>query len=288
MANEFKVKNGLIVSGSSWFDEDMFAVNLPEETNPSYYITWRQSDGRFEVSQLSPVSTANTLGCWDWSSGDPGTGRWTAVGDIGSSTTVIGINVTDNGGNNQNSTLASLAVGSVITLYVGSNITSFTITGIKIIYTTPGVPAYYYFNVDYLSGNQYSIVGTPEMCLGVAAAAPANQNCVTYKAVSNYNSIGSTTGGGMFINNTGWSLTVNSNTNYINVNKLDLNNISTKNFFGGITPGGIITLTSGTNTADFIFTYASAGTFNDLLIGVKPIGSPNFTLSSQQSFTICA
>jgi len=288
MANEFKVRNGLIVSGSSYFDEDMFAVNLPTETSPSYYITWRQSDGRFEVSQLSPASTANTLGCWDYATGDPTTGKWGAVGDIGSGTTSILINVTDNGGNNQNSTLSSLAVGSVITLYIGSNITSFTITGIKIVYTSPGVPLYYLFNVDYLSGNQYSIVGTPEMCLGIAAAAPANQNCVTYYAVSNYTSIGSTTGGGMFIGNTGWTLTVDSNTKYINVNNVDLNNISTKNFFGGLNPGATITLTSGTNTADFIFNYASSGTQNDQIIGVTLISNSNFTLTANQSFTICA
>ena len=292
MANEFKVRNGLIVTGSEYVSESIFAPNLPPETTPAYYVTWRQSDGRFEVSQLTPGNTANTIGCWDSvTSGDPTAGEWrTNDNSVGSGTTEVWINVVDNAANNQNNTLASLAVGSVITLYVGSNTTSFEITGIKIYYSAPGVPDYYKFNVTYLSGNQYSYLAGAEMCLGIAAAAPTNQNCVTYKGVTSKALIDSTTGGGMFINTSGgtsvWSLTTNSTTEYINVNDTDLNGIGSKNFFGGVALGQTITLASGTNSATYTVTYAN-GSGTNYLIGVKMTSNSNFTLTSGTSFTIC-
>jgi hypothetical protein len=292
MANEFKVRNGLIVTGSEYVSESIFAPNLPPETNPAYYITWRQSDGRFEVSQLSPANTANTIGCWDAvTSGDPTAGEWrTNDGSVGSSTTEVWINVVDNAANNQNNTLASLAVGSVITLYVGSNSTSFEITGIKIFYSSPGVPLYYRYNVNFLSGDQYTYLLGATMCLGIAAAAPTNQNCVTYKAVTSKSLIDSTTGGGMFINNSGgvgtWSLTTNSTTEYINVNQTDLNGVVTQNFFGGVALGQTITLASGTNSATYTVSYVG-GSGTNYLIGVKMTSNSNFTLTSGTSFTIC-
>ena len=258
MANEFKVRNGLIVTGSEYVSESIFAPNLPSEANPAYYITWKQADGEFQISQLTPGNTANTIGCWDsTASGDPTAGQWrTNNGAVGNTTTEVWINVTDNGSSNQNNTLASLAIGSVITLYVGSLKTSFEITGIKIFYNL-GVPFFYVFDVTYLSGDQYSYINPAEMCLGIAAAAPTNQNCVTYKAVTAYSSIASTTGGGMFINNTGYTLTLDSTVKYFQLNNNDLNGVSTSNFFNGVTPGQSITLTSGTNTATFIFNYSS-------------------------------
>jgi hypothetical protein len=289
MANEFKVRNGLIVTGSEYVSESIFAPNLPEETNPAYYITWRQSDGEFQISQLSPVNSANTIGCWDYvASGDPISGQWrTDNGAVGNTTTQLWINVEDNGGNNQNNTLASLAIGSVVTLYVGSLKTSFEITGIKIFYNL-GVPFFYVFDISYLSGDQYSVTGTPEMCLGIAAAAPTNQNCVTYKAVANFNSIASTTGGGMFVANAGYTLTVDSNVYYFQLNDNDLNGISTPNFFSGVTPGQSITLASGTNIATFIFQYSSVSNSGTQVVGVKMTSNSNFTLTANQSFTICA
>ena len=107
MANEFKVRNGLIVTGSEYVSESIFAPNLPEETNPAYYITWKQADGEFQISQLTPGNTANTIGCWDsTNSGDPASGQWrTDTGTVGNTVTELLINVEDNGGNNQNNTL---------------------------------------------------------------------------------------------------------------------------------------------------------------------------------------
>jgi hypothetical protein len=289
MANEFKVRNGLIVTGSEYVSESIFAPNLPEEVNPLYYITWKQADGEFQVSQLSPVNSANTIGCWDsTTNGDPTTGEWrTDNGTVGNTVTELLINVEDNGGNNQNNTLASLAIGSVVTLYVGSFKTSFEITGIKISYNL-GVPFYYIFNVTYLSGDQYSYINPAEMCLGIAAAAPTNQNCVTYKAVTAFSSIASTTGGGMFINNTGYTLTVDLDVYYFQLNNSDLNGISTSNFFNGVTPGQSITLASGANTATFIFQYSSTSNAGTQVVGVKMTSNSNFTLTANQSFTICA
>jgi len=289
MANEFKVRNGLIVTGSEYVSESIFAPNLPEETNPAYYITWKQADGEFQISQLSPVNSANTIGCWDsTTNGDPASGEWrTDNGAVGNTTTELLINVEDNGGNNQNNTLASLAIGSVVTLYVGGFKTSFEITGIKISYNL-GVPFYYIFNVTYLSGDQYSYINPAEMCLGIAAAAPTNQNCVTYKAVTAFSSINSTAGGGMFIANTGYTLTIDSTVKYFQLNNNDLNGVSTSNFFNGVTPGQSITLTSGTNTATFIFNYSSTSGAGNQIVGVQITSNSNFTLSANQSFTICA
>ena len=290
MANEFKVRNGLIVTGSEYVSESIFAPNLPSEANPAYYITWKQADGEFQVSQLNPSNTSNTIGCWDSvASGDPIAGQWrTDNGAVGNTTSQVWINVTDNGSSNQNNTLASLAIGSVITLNVGSFKTSFEITGIKIVYSSPSVPQYYIFNVNYLSGSQYSYINPAEMCLGIAAAAPTNQNCVTYKAVTAFSSIASTTGGGMFINNTGYTLTLDSTVYYFQLNSSDLNGVSTQNFFGGLTPGQTITLSSGTNTATFIFTFSSVSNTTSQVVGVQMTSNSNFTLSANQSFTICA
>ena len=290
MANEFKVRNGLIVTGSEYVSESIFAPNLPSEANPAYYITWKQADGEFQVSQLNPSNTSNTIGCWDSvASGDPIAGQWrTDNGAVGNTTSQVWINVTDNGSSNQNNTLASLAIGSVITLNVGSFKTSFEITGIKIVYSSPSVPQYYIFNVNYLSGSQYTYINPAEMCLGIAAAAPTNQNCVTYKAVTAYSSIDSTTGGGMFINNTGYTLTLDSTVSYFQLNSNDLNGVSTQNFFGGLTPGQTITLSSGTNTATFIFTFSSVSNTTSQVVGVQMTSNSNITFSANQSFTICA
>ena len=289
MANEFKVRNGLIVTGSEYVSESIFAPNLPSEANPAYYITWKQADGEFQVSQLNPSNTSNTIGCWDsTTNGDPTSGQWrTDNGTVGNTTSQVWINVEDNGGNNQNNTLASLAIGSVVTLYVGSLKTSFEITGIKIVYNL-GVPFYYVFNISYLSGDQYTYINPAEMCLGIAAAAPQNQNCVTYKAVTAFSSIASTTGGGMFINNTGYTLTLDSTVSYFQLNSNDLNFVPTQNFFGGLTPGQTITLSSGTNTATFIFTFSSVSNATSQVVGVQMTSNSNFTLSANQSFTICA
>ena len=266
MANEFKVRNGLIVTGSEYVSESIFAPNLPSEANPAYYVTWKQADGEFQISQLSPSNTANTIGCWDSvAGGDPSSGKWrTDNGAVGNTTSQVWINVTDNGGN------------------------SFEITGIKIIYVSPSVPQYYIFDVNYLSGSQYTYINPAEMCLGIAAAVPTNQNCVTYKAVTAFSSIASTTGGGMFINNTGYTLTLDSTVKYFQLNNNDLNGVSTSNFFNGVTPGQSITLTSGTNTATFIFNYSSTSGAGSQIVGVQMTSNSNFTLSANQSFTICA
>jgi len=289
MANEFKVRNGLIVTGSEYVSESIFAPNLPSEANPAYYITWKQADGEFQISQLTPGNTANTIGCWDsFNSGDPASGQWrTNNGTVGNTVTELLINVEDKGGNNLNNSLASLAIGSVVTLYVGSFKTSFEITGIKIFYNL-GVPYFYIFDVTYLSGDQYTYINPAEMCLGIAASVPTNQNCVTYKAVTAFSSIASTTGGGMFIANTGYTLTVDLDVYYFQLNNSDLNGISTSNFFNGVTPGQSITLTSGTNTATFIFNYSSTSNSGTQVVGVKMTSNSNFTLSANQSFTICA
>ena len=75
---------------------------------------------------------------------------------------------------------------------------------------------------------------------------------------------------------------------YFQLNSNDLNFVPTQNFFGGLTPGQTITLSSGTNTATFIFTFSSVSNTTSQVVGVQMTSNSNFTLSANQSFTICA
>ena len=84
MANEFKVRNGLIVTGSLNVSESIYAENLTTESNPAYYVTWRQSDGRFEVSPAGAAGNINAIGCWDYagySITSPSTGEFSLRGN---------------------------------------------------------------------------------------------------------------------------------------------------------------------------------------------------------------
>jgi hypothetical protein len=83
MASEFKVRNGLIITGSMNVSESIYAPNLAPETNPAYYITWRQSDGRFEVSPAGAAGNVNAIGCWDYAgyATPPSTGEFTIRGN---------------------------------------------------------------------------------------------------------------------------------------------------------------------------------------------------------------
>lgn len=295
MANEFKVRNGLIVTGSEYVSESIFAPNLPSEANPAYYVTWRQSDGRFEVSTISPGASSNTIGCWDWrSSGDPTSGEFTTDnGAIGSTTTAIYIHPIDNNGNDQTNTLNSLAIGSVITLYVGSFATTFEITGVSSIYTG-GVFQYFVFAVNYISGDEYTPIGTPEMCLGIAAAASQPDNCIELQITSTLSNVFSTTGQSVFLRTVaGVSYTtpfgsMDQNFDAFQMNDEDLNGNITKNFFNGLSIGSIITLRYLNNSTTFSINNVGASSNNTLVYATYLTGDFNYTIPTNGTYTICA
>tara|TARA_R110000822_G_scaffold220307_1_gene354293 strand:+ start:1781 stop:2674 length:894 start_codon:yes stop_codon:yes gene_type:complete len=295
MANEFKVKNGLIVSGSANISESIYAPGLPPEANPSYYVTWKQSDGELEVSTISPGASSNTIGCWDWvASGDPPSGQFnTNNGAIGSTTTTIFINPLDNNGTNQTSTLTSLGVGSVITLYVGSNATTFEITGISPIYSI-GVFQYFGFKVNYISGNEYTPIGTPEMCLGIAAAASLPANCIELQMSNNFNDVPTTAGKSIFLRTvSGISYTspfgiMDQYFDAFQMNTADLHGNKTNIFFNGLSIGSIITLNYLNYSTAFSITHVGSSASNTLVYAIYISGDFNYTIPTDGVYTICA
>jgi len=295
MANEFKVRNGLIVTGSEYVSESIYAPNLPTETNPAYFITWRQSDGRLEVSTVSPGGGSNTIGCWDWTTNnDPTSGEFTTDNDaIGSSTSVLYINPIDNNGNDQTATLKNLAVGSIITLYVGNFATTFEITGISAVYSV-GVFQYFAFNVNYISGNEYTPTGTPEMCLGIAAAASQPDNCIELQMASTLNDVWATAGKSVFLRTVaGVSYTTpfGSLDQYFDafqMNDEDLNGNKTAAFFGGLSIGSIITLNYSTYATSFSISNVGSSVNNTLVYATYVAGDFNYTIPANATYTICA
>ena len=295
MANEFKVRNGLIVTGSEYVSESIFAPNLPPEASPAYYVTWRQSDGRFEVSTISPGASSNTIGCWDWrSSGDPTSGEFTTDnGAIGSTTTVIFINPIDNNGTDQTSTLSSLAVGSIITLYIGSFATTFEITGITPVYSL-GVFQYFGFKVNYISGDEYTPTGTPEMCLGIAAATAPPANCIELQMSNTFSNVGTTAGKSVFLRTvSGISYTspfgsLDQFFEAFQMNDEDLNGNKTANFFSGLSIGSIITLSYSNKSTVFQIDNVGTSPNNTLVYATYLTGDFNYTILTNETYTICA
>jgi len=298
MANEFRIKHGLIVTGSSYFSESMFAPNLPEETSPSYYITWRDTDGRFEVSTITPGAQSNTVGCWDYTTGDITSGKWkTDNGAVGNSTTEIYINNFDNGNNSQLNLLNGIGIGSVIVLYVGSNATTFEITGI-IKPTTTGNTGFFTFTVNYLSGNEYSITGTPEMCLAVAAAAAGLSGgyCIDYQMASSWEYAAFNDGFGGFdrviseVHYTPPFGTVDTNIGSIFLNNDAMNGDDGISFFNGFVVGDFLSISWSNKTTHFKITHLGGlgtSTPNILINVIYNGGDTGYTIPTDDVFTIC-
>jgi hypothetical protein len=292
MANEFRIKHGLIITGSSYFSESMFAPNLPEETSPQYYITWRQSDGRFEVS-TGTNSVQDTLACWDYASGDVQSGEWkTDNGSVGNSTTEIYIHKTDNNSVDQSNFFKALGPGSVIILYVGSNSTTFTING-----TTQNGNVFT-LNVTYTSGNEYSITGTPEMCLGVGASISSNTgtsiNCLEYGMELNPDNVFISPGYGVFdrvIGGVHWQSpqgTVDGNVEGLFLSPQDLNSANAASFFNNYY--GEIEIGYEQYATKFKCNPPGPYNFQNPIIFVPVIyvsGDSNYTIATGDSFTIC-
>ncbi len=267
----------------------MFAPNLPEETSPEYYITWRDTDGRFEVTEVSPTTLATTAGCWDYQL-DPGVGEWSSNPDatIGNTTTILTIHRTDNSSNDQNTLLASIGQGSLLTLYINNNVTTFEVIGINVVMLSNAIYRYE-FNVTYVSGDQYSLVGSPEMCLGVAAATPANQNCISYTIEDTFNV---STGEASFILDNGTTqtlgTTINNDISTLVLNKTANSNQSTLQFFNSLQPNAFISISQGTYIAHLRF-LSSSSNFNNLItvsVELTP-GQAGTTFTVGSTIQIC-
>ena len=294
MANEFRIKHGLIVTGSSYFSESMFAPNLPEETSPQYYITWRQSDGRFEVS-TGTNSVQDTIACWDYASGDPSTGEWnTNNGSVGSSVTFINIHKIDNNSVDQSNLLKALGPGSVIILYVGSNSTTFTVQGS----TFDSSSNTFSLSVSYISGDEYSIIGTPEMCLAIGATVSSNTgtsiNCLDYSMEFNPDNVYISPGYGVFdrvVAGVHWQTpqgTVDGNVEGLFLHPQDLNGANAASFFNNFY--GEIEIGYGQYATKFKCNPPGPYNSSNSIIFVPVIyvsGDSNYTIATGDSFTLC-
>jgi hypothetical protein len=294
--NEFKVKNGLIVTGSTYVSESIFAPNLPQENSPNYFVTWVSSSGKFEVSAIGPGSSANVLACYDYvaESSIMASGKWTTNdGDVGNTTTLLYLSQTDNNGNDLYNTLNSFGIGSVINLYVDNFSTTFEITGK--LYTT-SITNQFIFNVRYLSGNQYTPIGDPEMCLSLAAAVAPLTQCLNLQMSTTFSTTISTTGGSVFLTTSGNTInytgSVLDTTTGIMVNPTDINGLSTSNFFQSLNIGDKIQITSTTNQTQFEITYLTPNFVlnpSSILVNLKYVsGNFGYTIPTGNRYTLCA
>ena len=187
MANEFRIKHGLIVTGSSYFSESMFAPNLPEETSPDDYITWRQSDGRFEITPKGAAASVLAIGCWDYAgySITPTSGEFTIRGngsDDLETATVLQFHKTDKNSTDQSSYFNNIGSGTVLTFTTQTGIIKFQVQG----FTLNG--NVYWFTVVHLTGTE-ELSASEEICLTTTAITSGGSN-----------STSGTSGGGSSLN----------------------------------------------------------------------------------------
>ena len=234
MASEFKVRNGLIVTGSLNVSESIYAENLTTESNPAYYVTWRQSDGRFEVSPAGAAGNINAIGCWDYAgyaTGATTSGDFSLRGNgtsiLDSNVVVLQFNKFDNNGVDQSVYFNNIGVGSVLTLTTGGVTIKYTVTGFNLNVNT------YWFSVTYLSGGPSAAlsIGT-EVCLTLTAVTGggnnptgtsgtsgggggtlSSTNCITYRMDDNFSDVNANSQTAIFNRSPGWATpfgTVNS------------------------------------------------------------------------------
>ena len=263
MANEFKVRNGLIVTGSLNVSESIYAENLTTESNPAYYVTWRQSDGRFEVSPAGAAGNINAIGCWDYAGylTTPATGeftlRSTGTSILNSNVITLQFHKTDNTSVDQSVYFNNIGVGSIFTLTTGGISTKYTVTGFNIsgnIYT---------FQVTYLSGGPSATlsIGT-EVCLTLTAVTGggnnptgtsgtsgggsgtlSSTNCITYRMDDNFSDVNANSQTAIFNRSPGWATpfgTVNSSVVGMYVSQAPLTGNQMSTVFWGITNAALV------------------------------------------------
>ena len=263
MASEFKVRNGLIVTGSLNVSESIYAENLTTESNPAYYVTWRQSDGRFEVSPAGAAGNINAIGCWDYAGylTTPATGeftlRSTGTSILNSNVVTLQFHKTDNTSVDQSIYFNNIGVGSIFTLTTGGISTKYTVTGFNIsgnIYT---------FQVTYLSGGPSATlsIGT-EVCLTLTAVTGggnnptgtsgtsgggsgtlSSTNCITYRMDDNFSDVNANSQTAIFNRSPGWATpfgTVNSSVVGMYVSQAPLTGNQMSTVFWGITNAALV------------------------------------------------
>ena len=263
MASEFKVRNGLIVTGSLNVSESIYAENLTTESNPAYYVTWRQSDGRFEVSPAGAAGNINAIGCWDYAGylTTPATGeftlRSTGTSILNSNVVTLQFHKTDNTSVDQSVYFNNIGVGSIFTLTTGGISTKYTVTGFNIsgnIYT---------FQVTYLSGGPSATlsIGT-EVCLTLTAVTGggnnptgtsgtsgggsgtlSSTNCITYRMDDNFSDVNANSQTAIFNRSPGWATpfgTVNSSVVGMYVSQAPLTGNQMSTVFWGITNAALV------------------------------------------------
>ena len=263
MASEFKVRNGLIVTGSLNVSESIYAENLTTESNPAYYVTWRQSDGRFEVSPAGAAGNINAIGCWDYAGylTTPATGEFTLRSNgtsiLNSNVITLQFHKTDNTSVDQSVYFNNIGVGSIFTLTTGGISTKYTVTGFNIsgnIYT---------FQVTYLSGGPSATlsIGT-EVCLTLTAVTGggnnptgtsgtsgggsgtlSSTNCITYRMDDNFSDIDGNSQTAIFNRSPGWATpfgTVNSSVVGMYVSQAPLTGNQMSTVFWGITNAALV------------------------------------------------
>ena len=301
MANEFRIKNGLIVTGSAYTSESMFAPNLPTETSPSYFLTWRTTDGRFEVTPAT--ATAFTLGCWNYDgyATTPTAGEFTIRGNgsnrLDSNLASIWFHATDNSSANQSSTFNTIGPNSVLTFYINNQVVKYTITGVTV-NTTTNV---YTFVTSHISGDSGAFNIGDELCYEVTISSSGGSSsasqCLSLQMHDNPNTVYNTNGDSIFnriVGQTVWSKpygTVDANIDSILLAPSDLNNTNIVNFITGysgklrLNYSNPITGTSSLTT--FNYTGYSAGNNGVNLFVTYSSGNSGYTIANNEQFTLC-
>lgn len=306
MANEFRIKHGLIVTGSSYFSESMFGPNLPTETNPQYFMTWRQSDGRFEVTPASGIASKTlTQACWNYDgyATTPGTGefsiRASGTNRLDSNTTTIWLDQTDNNSVNQSTLLNSIGSNSVVTFYINNQIIKYTVTGVTKLTTSNT----YTLGVSHDSGDSGVFNIGDEVCMDLTVSSSGGSalsaNCLSLSMGGSVSDIPNTTGEAIFnrinpVGGSNWNTpfgTVDNTISMIYMNDTDLSNKKAFNFFTGFAGNISISYSNPiTGTShNTVFTYSgfgSAGTAAQIYVTYKS-GNTGYTIPNHDSFTLC-
>lgn len=304
MANEFRIKHGLILTGSSYFSESMFAPSLPSEPSPQYFMTWRSADGRFQVTPSTAISTGTlSQGCWDYA----GYATSVSAGEfsirsgngnrLDSNLSQIWIHKTDNQSVDQSTTFNTIGNNSVITFYINNQIIKYTVTGVTQVTTGN----YYSFGLSHISGDSGVFSVGEELCydltISSSGGSPSSNNCLSLNMGDSVSNVSNTTGDAIFnrnINNKAWQTpfgTVDNNITQIVLNSTDLNNKNVFNFFTGFTGDISISYSNSTTgtSHNTTFSYSGFGASNNvvqLYVAYKS-GNTGYTIANNDSFTLC-
>ena len=307
MANEFRIKNGLIITGSSYLSESVFAPNLPTEPSPQYFMTWRQSDGRFEVTPSSAISTSTlTQGCWDAIAyaSTPSTGEFSIRSGGGSlrldsNTSTLWLHKTDNTGVDQTTSFNTIGVNSVLTFYINSQTIKYSIVGVTKL-TGSDV---YSFSLSHLSGDSGVFSIGDELCYDItissSGGSPSSNTCLSLNMTDSVTNVDTTQGDAVFyrvnpLNGKGWYTrlgTVDNNITTIHINNTDLTNKNVATFFSNFTGNLSLSYSDPINQTSHntTFNYSGYGASGNIvqIYVTYASGNSGYTILNNQTFTLC-